>query len=127
MTTAEKIVETFPHKTIQPIVGQHTYETVAMLHLMLNANDVSVHSNRCNGQLRLLFFILAGAVCATLSTTPFVPPANLGQNPDMTLGAIGPQITELRIKHKEALDEFNTCINTDKYLKIQLIAAAYET
>ena len=45
----------------------------------------------------------------------------------MTLGLIGPQIADIRRNHKEALDEFNTCINTDKALKSQLIAAVDET
>ena len=126
-TTAEKIVENFPHKTIQSIIGQPTYETLAILHLILNTNAASVHSNRGNGQLGLIFLTLNGAVYATLSETPFVPPVNPGQNPDMTLGVTGPQIAEIRRKHKEALDEFATCNNTDKALKSQLIAAAEET
>ena len=72
-TTAEKIVENFPHKTIQAIIGQPTCETLAILHLILNTNAASVHSNRGNGQLGLTFLTLSGAVCTTLSSTPFVP------------------------------------------------------
>ena len=126
-TTAEKIVENFPHKTIQASIGQPTHETLATLHLTLNTNAASVHSNRGNGQLGLMFLTLSGAVYATLSSTPFVPPVNPGQNPDMTLGVTGPQIAEIRRKHKEALDEFTTYSNTDKALKSQLIAAVEET
>ena len=116
-TTAEKIVENFPHKTIQAIIGQSTYETLAIIHLILNTNAASVHSNRGNGQIGLIFLTLSGAVYATLSSTPFVPPVNPGQNPDMTLGVTGPQIAEIRRKHKEALDEFTTHSNTGKALK----------
>ena len=64
---------------------------------------------------------------ATLSTTPLVPPVNPGQNPDMTLGVTGPQIAEIRRNHKEALDEFTACSNTDKALNRQLIVAVDET
>ena len=58
-TTAEKIVENFPHKTIQAIIGQPTYETFAILHLILNTNAASVHSNRGNEQLGLIFLTLS--------------------------------------------------------------------
>ena len=44
----------------------------------------------------------------------------------MTLEVTGPQITEIRRKHKEALDEFNTHTNTDIALKCQLIAETNE-
>ena len=84
--------------------------------MILNTNAASIHSNRGNGQLGLIFLTLSGAVYATLSSTPFVPPVNPGQNPDMTLGVTGPQIAEIRRKHKEALDEFTTYNNTDKAL-----------
>ena len=82
-TIAEKIVENFPHKTIQPIVRQPTYETLATLHLMINTNASSVRSNRGNRQLGLIFLTLAGAVYSTLSSTLFVSLVNPGQNPDL--------------------------------------------
>ena len=89
-TTAEKIVDNFPHKAIQTIVGQPPYETVAIMHLILNNIATSVHSNRRHEQLGLLFLTLAGEVHATLSTTLFVSPFNPGQNPDMILIVTGP-------------------------------------
>ena len=72
-TTVEKIVRNFPHKTIQSTIGNPTYETIVILHLMLNINAASVHSNRGNGKLGMIFLALAGVVYASLSSTPFVP------------------------------------------------------
>ena len=91
-----------------------------------NTNATSVHSNRGNGQLGLLFLTLKGAVHTTLSTIPFVPPANPGHNPYMSLGVTVPQIAEIIRAYKESLDEFNTYVNTDKDIKSQLIAAVDE-
>ena len=48
-TTAEKIIETFPHPTIIPIIGQPNYESIAEVHLKLNTNAASIHSHRGNG------------------------------------------------------------------------------
>ena len=95
--------------------------------MILNTNAAYVNSNRGNGQLGLIFLTLSGAAYATLSSTTFVTPVNPGQNPDMSLGVTGPQIAEIRRKHKEAIDEFTTYINTDKALKSQLIAEVDET
>ena len=95
-SSAEKIVENFPHPTIQPIVGQPTYESLAELHLKLNANAASVHSNRGNGQFGLIYLTLKGEVYATLSAVPFVPPDNPGQNPTVPAGSTVAQITEIR-------------------------------
>ena len=126
VTSSDKIIENFSHPTIPPIVGQPTYESLTELHLKLNTNAASVHSNRGNGQFGLIYLTLKPQVYATLSTVPFVPPANPGQNPNIPLGATGPQIAEYRRAHKEAVEEFNRYMNTDKALKSQLIAAVDE-
>ena len=60
---------------------------------MLNANAASVHSNRGNGKLGMLFLTLSGVACATLSTIPSVSPVNPGQNPDMAFGVTGRHIS----------------------------------
>ena len=103
-SSAEKIVENFPHPTIQPIIGQPTHESLAELHLKLNANAVSVHSNQGDRQFGHIFLTLKPAVYGTLSATPFVPPANPGQNPAVPPGSTAAQISEIRRTHKEAVD-----------------------
>ena len=45
-TSAEKILENFPHPTIEPIIVKPTFETLAPAHLKLNPNAASVYSHR---------------------------------------------------------------------------------
>ena len=41
-STVNKTVKNFPFPTILPIIGKPNYETIAKVHLKLNANSVSV-------------------------------------------------------------------------------------
>ena len=70
--TTEKIVENFLRQIIQPIVGKPVHESASELHLKLNTNAASVHSNRGIGKLGLLFLTLKRVVHAKLSTMLFV-------------------------------------------------------
>ena len=70
----EKIVESFPHPTVTPIVGQPSYETIAELQLKLSTNAASIYSHRGNGRLGLLFLTVKPAVYNTQSTETFAPP-----------------------------------------------------
>ena len=126
VASLDAIIEAFPHPTIQPIVGQPAYETIAELNLKLNANAASIHSNRGNGQLGLLFLTVKPAVYDTQSNTQFIAPANPGQSPVIPANSTGPQITELRRQHKEQKDEFMRYDQADKALKSQLIGAVDE-
>ena len=122
----DKVVELFPHPTVQPIVGQPSYESIAELELKLNTNAASVHSNRGDGKLGLLFLTVKPAVYNTQSMVPFNPPTNPGQNPTIAAGSTGPQISEIRRQHKELMEEFNQYLQTDRALKGILIAAVDE-
>ena len=122
----DKVVEFFPHPTVQPIVGQPSYETIAELELKLNTNAASVHSNRGDGKLGLLFLTVKPAVYNTQSMAPFTPPTNPGQNPTIAAGSTGPQISEIRRQHKELMEDFNQYLQTDRALKGILIAAVDE-
>ena len=119
--TAEDLIESFPHPTIQPIIGRPNYDSITEFHLKLNANAASIHSNRGNGKLSHLF-LTAPEVCNALSTTDFVPPTNPGLNPEIPDGATGNQISSLRRNHDNLLEEFNTYDQADKALKSQVIA-----
>ena len=58
----KKVINSSPHPTIQPIMGQPTYEMLAKVHLKLNTNVASVHSHLGNGQLGILFETIAPAI-----------------------------------------------------------------
>ena len=125
--SADKIIETFPHPTITPIIGQPTYESIAELHLKLNANAASVHSNHGNGALGLLFLTIKPEVYSTLSNVPFLPPTNPGSNPSIPTGSTGPQISDIRRRHAEQYNEWMRYDQTEKSLKKLLLAAVDET
>ena len=105
--TAEHLIESFPHPTIQPIIERPNYNSIADFHLKLNANAASIHSNRGNGKLGHLF-LTAPKVYNTLSTTDFVPPTNPRLNLEIPDRATGNQISSLRRNHDNLLEEFNT-------------------
>ena len=73
-TLIAKIGEGFPFLHIACILEVHTYDLLAALHLKLNANAASVHSNLGDGLLGLLFLTISPAVYNTLSVVPFAPP-----------------------------------------------------
>lgn len=125
-STTEKILENFPHPTIPPIVGRPEYATIAELHLKLNTNAASIHSNQGNEQLGLLYLTVKQDIYDTLSDVPFDVPANPGAEPVIPAGASGPAIVELWCVHKEQVKEFITYTNMDKSLKSQLIATVDE-
>ena len=122
----EKIVESFPHPTVSPIVGQPSFETITELQLKLNTNAASIYSHRGNGRLVLLFLTVKLAVYKTQSTVTFDPPTNPGQNPTIPTGSTGLQIADIRRQHKDQFDEFQTYQQTDRTLKTILITSIDE-
>ena len=101
-----KIVESFPHLTVTPIVGQPSYKMIAEIQLRLNTNAASIYSHRDNGLLGLLFLTVKPAVYNTQSTVTFIPLTNLGQNQMIPARSTGPQIAEIRRQHKPTLTNF---------------------
>ncbi len=122
-TPIDKLVANFPHPHIPPIIGQPTYETLAQLHIMLNSNAASVHSNLGNGQLGLLQITVSAAVYNTLSVTPFVIPLNPGTDANIPAGSTAPVIIEMNRAHDAAVSLFQQYDNTDKALKQQIVGA----
>ena len=53
-SSTDKIVESLPYPTITSIIGQPGYDTIAEVHLKLNANAASVQSRLGDRTLRLL-------------------------------------------------------------------------
>jgi hypothetical protein len=118
-----KITDNFPHKTITPIIGQPTYESIKELHLKLNENAVKVHSHLGNGLLGFLGVTVTPAVYDTLSNAPFVVPANPGVAPVFPAGATGPQIANIRIIFAEALRSFKKYNDVSNAISALIISA----
>ena len=119
----ESITEGFPFPSVTPIIGQPNYESIAALHLQLNANAASIPSNGGNGQLGLLYLTVSPVVYATLSPVVFVPPVNPGITPIFPAGATGPQIANIRHVFKESHGMFSAYVLADKALKTLLLGA----
>jgi hypothetical protein len=126
-SSPDTIVESFPHPTLMPIVGQPTYETLAELHLKLNTNAASIQSHLGNGLLGLLFLTVTPAVYNTQSAIAFTPPANPGPTCVTPVNATAAQIVELRRQHDHAAALYKEYDATDKALKSLLLSAVDET
>ena len=123
MSTADKIIEGFPHPTVPPIVGQPAFDTLKGLKLLLSTNAASVISHLGNGALGLLWLVVSNTVYNTLSAAPFVPPQNPGPIPIVPAGSTGAQITILTDTHAREAKLFHEYNNTDKALKQLLLGA----
>ena len=123
MSSADKIIEGFPHPTVTPIVGQPSFDTLKTLKLLLSTNAASVISHLGNGALGLLWLVVSDTVYNTLSTTPFVSPTNPGPIPIIPATATGAVINAITATHARESKVFHEYNNTDKVLKIQLVEA----
>ena len=63
----KSVATTFPHPLLTPIIGRPTYQTLAAIHLKLNANAASIFSNRGDGIHGLLALSVSPKIY--LSTT----------------------------------------------------------
>ena len=119
-------MDSFPNPTISPIVGQPGYDTIAEVHLKLNANAASVQSHLGDGTLGLLYLTVTPAVYNTLSAIPFVPPPNPGSEPIIPPNSTGPVIVNIRYVHATATKLYKQYDATDKALKQLLLGVVDE-
>ena len=123
----KNVIDSFHHPTIQPIVGQPSYETLTEVYLKLNTNAASNHLHLGNGQLGLLFFIIAPAIYNTQSNIVFVPFANPCSSPVIPQGLTAAQIADILQNYEVHSDLYTEYDMTDKGLKSLLIAAVDKT
>jgi hypothetical protein len=116
----------FPFPTIDPIVGEPDYETIAELHKKINANAASVQSNLGNGRLGHLALTVSDAIYNTLSAIPFEPPANPGAQPEIPADATGPAAATIRHTFAESTTLFKKYVAVDMVLKQILLGAIDE-
>ena len=121
--SVDRIVDGFPHPTINPVLGMPTFATIADTNLQLNANAASVHSNLGNGQLGLLSLTVTLVLYQNLAATVFISPTNPGPTPIIPTGATGPQIAWLEEEHTEATRSWKEYLAINKTLKQQLLGA----
>ena len=117
----DPIAEVFPHPLLPPIIGIPTYESIAELHIQLNANAASVQSNLGDGQLGLLPLTVSPAVYNTLSAIPFIAPVNPGTTPNIPAGTTAAVASRLVRQFSYDTKIFREYNATDHALKQQII------
>ena len=100
-SSIENIVDRFPFPTINLIAGTPDNKSIVEIHLKLNSKAASVQSN-----LRFRTVGLLSAVYSILSNIAFFPPVNPGPEPNITTGATGSDIANLRYHYTEATKIF---------------------
>ena len=94
-TPSNKILEYFPHKTIDPIIGQPTFQDIFCVHYIVNKNAVSVRLNLGGGKFGMLGLTLSPRAYAVLSPTLFFSSPHPGAAPVFPHAANGPQISNI--------------------------------
>jgi hypothetical protein len=118
----------FPHPTLTQLSDTTpTQVSLKLLHQELNANAISIPSNRGNGVLGHLALVTPPAKYLQLAGVPFVPPIHPGNAPIHVPGATGPQITETNRQYSADLKEFTLFFTTEAALKKQLLQAVPST
>ena len=119
----DSVTLNFTHPVLPPLTERPTYQTIAALNLMLNANAASVHSNRGDGIHGLLILTVSAAVYQTTTGMNFVPPTNPGIHPTIPTNADAVQLAHATREHNARLQEWKQFIATDNALKQQLFNA----
>ena len=124
MTSAvEKVEATFPFLSVDPIVGQPTYDTIRALHKKLNANAASVNTHIGNGRLGLLYLTVIPEVYATLFDRETQAPQNPCPTPDLPRKGTQYQIAAAQKLFDEQVKLFNQYDACDRALKQLVIGA----
>ena len=126
-SSIDSIVEMFPHRSIDPIVGQMNYETLSEVHLKLNTNAASVHSYLGYGLLGLLYPTVTPAVYNTRLAVPFVTPNHPGPTTTVPENSTSLQISKIHRQFNQATAFYKEYNDTNKSLKSLLILAVDNT
>ena len=109
-----------------PTIGISSYESVVEVHIKLNSNAASVHSELGNDTLGIFVLTVAPAVYYNLAGIPFITPLKPGQIFVIPLGSTGPTLTALDAAHKIQGHIWKEYLAVDKALKQQLLGCVNE-
>jgi hypothetical protein len=127
--TEVNVTNTFPHAVLTELPNERpTLHTLKLLHIEINANAVSVPSNRGNGTLGHLALVVTPATYNIASNNvAFIPPPNPGAAPVHPPQATQAIITETNRQFLADLNEFRTYNTTEAAIKKLLITAVPAT
>jgi hypothetical protein len=124
--TVEDYINAFPHPLIIKIQGLPTYEAIAEVQRLLNANAASIECTLGGGALGYLALTVSPAVYATHSNVPFVAPVNPGYIPVIPANATAAQTTEAVRQHNELKRVWLEFQGVSKALRQQALGAVDE-
>ena len=123
--TVDDILAKFPSRTLLPIRGEPTYESITAVKSEIFANAAVIPTPLGGGQHGHIGLVMKEQLYHTLSPTSFIIPNDPGPlpvfNPNMTYTAAH-RDTIIR-EHKEQRRLYDTLTNVDIALKKQLIEA----
>ena len=120
----------FPHTPLTTIDTNSptSHALLSVIAKEVNANAISVHSNRGNGRLGYLSLTITTTVYLVKSgNVAFDVPLHPGTQASHALGATSYQITEANRQHDAELKNFYVYKQTDNILKRLLLAAIPDT
>ena len=123
MITIDRIKDSVPHPTIEPIAGQPSYETIKPLHQKIHENSAFVVTHIGNGRIGLLYLTVTPTVFTTLCEVAFVPPVNPSPSPEILAGANQFQIQAATSLYNLSTKDIKQYDATDRALKQQLLGA----
>ena len=103
MSTIDKIIDNFPHPTIQKITGRPCYDTLKPMHMHINSNTASIQTTLGGGQHGYLGTTTEPGYYQTLTGAVFIPPFNPGAVAIIPQSATQQQARQLDLAHKEAV------------------------
>ena len=120
----ESVAMTFPHPLLTPIIGRATYQTLAAIHLKLNANAASIFSNRGDGIHGLLALSFSPKIYLSTTGMAFPLPVNPGLHPiNINAASTSAQIAHATREHDAFCEEWQEYVATNIALKNQLVNA----
>ena len=123
MSVIKKVLTNFPHPVLSAIEGEPTYETLAALHIELNDNADSIHSNGGGGVHGLLALTVSDTVYETHTGHVFLKPSNLGASVTIPPNSTGPVNAALTRAYNKEARVWQEYTSRDNALKQKLLAA----
>ena len=120
-TAVDKLVESFPHPVVTPIIWMSTYDTLVDSIYHISYNTVSMQTMLGGGKIRFLVLTFLLMVYATLSSIPFVKPANPSLTPVIPKNKNGIKKTAIRYRFTLETELYTLLHNIDKALKHNLL------
>jgi hypothetical protein len=114
---------TFARPILTSLTGEPTNSSLKLLQAELNANAISIPSNRGGGAHGHLALIQSTANYLSITGTPFDPPLNPGLTPTLPDHATGNQITEANRQYSVDQSEYSLYLSVERNLKSQLTSA----